>query len=100
MEKSDGPLRTAASFGHSTPDTSIALDHASPLTPGSRFATSILDRGVAEIINNYGSDPRASDSERELNAVICAPLRAGQRKVGVIALANTGASASYSAANL
>ncbi len=100
MEKADGPLRTAASFGHSTADTSIALDHASPLTPGSRFATSILDRGVAEIINNCGSDPRALDSERELNAVICAPLRAGQRTVGVIALANTGASASYSAANL
>ena len=57
-------------------------------------------RGIAEIVNDCASDPRALDSERNLKALICAPLRAGQRTVGVIALASTGAGASYSAANL
>ena len=35
-----------------------------------------------------------------LHSLICAPLRAGQSTVGVIALANSDPSASYSAANL
>ena len=60
----------------------------------------MLERGVAEIVNNCAGDERAVDAERELNALICAPLRAGQRTVGVIALANTVAGASYSAADL
>ena len=59
-----------------------------------------MERGIAEIINDCASDPRALESERTLNALICAPLRAGQRPVGIIALANTADGASYSAANL
>jgi sigma-B regulation protein RsbU (phosphoserine phosphatase) len=64
------------------------------------LAASILERGVAEIVNNCASDPRAVGPERTLGALICAPLRAGQRTVGVIALANATAGASYSAADL
>jgi serine phosphatase RsbU (regulator of sigma subunit) len=70
------------------------------LLPGSTLAASILERGIAEIINDCASDPRAEGAERNLGALICAPLRAGQRTVGLIALANTAAGASYSAANL
>ncbi|MEI9979007.1 MAG: GAF domain-containing SpoIIE family protein phosphatase [Edaphobacter sp.] len=97
MEKADGPLRSAASFG--TPSGDSDGNHG-PLVTDSRFATSILERGIAEIINGCASDPRAAGSERELEALICAPLRAGQRTVGVIALANAAAGASYSAADL
>lgn len=97
MEKTDGPLRSAASFG--TLSSDFAVD-SGPLQPGSRFAASILERGIAEIVNNCASDPRALDSERTLGALICAPLRAGQRTVGIIALANAAAGASYSAADL
>jgi serine phosphatase RsbU (regulator of sigma subunit) len=71
-----------------------------PLLPDSRLAASILERGIAEIVNDCASDPRAQDAELDLNALICAPLRAGQRTVGVIALAYTADGASYSAANL
>jgi serine phosphatase RsbU (regulator of sigma subunit) len=85
-EAVDGPLRNAASFG------------GSPLSPESQFAGSIRQRGVAEIVNDCATDPRASDEERGLGALICAPLRAGQRTVGIIALANAGAA--YSAADL
>ena len=97
MEKPDGPLRTAASFSTSASD---AEGQSGPLLPDSQFAASILERGIAEIVNDCGCDPRALDREHTLNALICAPLRAGQRTVGVIALANTAAGASYSAANL
>ena len=82
-----------------TPLTSSTIQPG-PLSPDSRFAASILEKGIAEIVNDCASDPRALDSERDLKALICAPLRAGQRTVGVIALASTGAGASYTAANL
>jgi hypothetical protein len=97
VEETDGTLRNTASFGGFSSDSDGDLG---PLLPESRFAASILERGVAEIVNNCSSDPRAIDSERSLNALICAPLRAGQRTVGVIALANTAAGATYSAADL
>jgi serine phosphatase RsbU (regulator of sigma subunit) len=97
MEKADGPLCCAASFGTSSSDS--AGDFG-PLAPDSSLAASILERGIAEIVNNCASDPRAVGSERSLGALICAPLRAGQRTVGVIALANAASGASYSAADL
>jgi hypothetical protein len=91
MEKPDDPLRSAASFGSASSDR---------LLLGSRFAQSILDRGIAEIVNDCAADSRAEDAERNLKALICAPLRAGQRTVGIIALASTAEGAFYSAANL
>lgn len=90
MEEAEGPLRSAASFGSSS----------GPLPPDSRFAASIRERGIAEIVNDCASDPRALDSERRLGALICAPLRAGQRTVGIIALANAAPGTSYSTADL
>jgi len=95
MENSAGPLSTAASFGPAG-----YANGSGPLAPDSRFAASILEKGTAEIINDCAADPRASESERTLHALICAPLRAGQRTVGIIALASTDRAASYSAANL
>jgi serine phosphatase RsbU (regulator of sigma subunit) len=101
MEKENSPLSSAASFAPPTTDSASELigPHG-PLLPSSRFAASILERGIAEIVNDCASDPRTLDSERALKALICAPLRAGQRTVGIIALASTAAEASYSAANL
>ena len=101
METEDGPLRSAAAFGNSSADSNLAeTTESGPLLADSRFAASILERGIAEIVNDCASDPRTLDAERNLSALICAPLRAGQRNVGVIALANTAEGATYSAANL
>ena len=97
MEEADGTLRNTACFGPSCGDF---VDGSGPLLPDSRFAASILDRGIAEIVNSCASDPRVGDSERTLKALICAPLRAGQRTVGIIALASDAPDASYSAADL
>jgi phosphoserine phosphatase RsbU/P len=95
MEKTGDALRTAATFGDSLLDSGHG-----PLTPASALAASILERGIAEIINDCACDQRALDHERKLGALICAPLRGGQRTVGVIALADTSEGASYSAADL
>jgi serine phosphatase RsbU (regulator of sigma subunit) len=89
-----GALQTSASFGPSTADS------FGPLAATSQFAGSILERGIAEIVNDCHADARALESERALNALICAPLRAGKRSVGVIALANANPGASYSTADL
>jgi hypothetical protein len=97
MEEADGTLRNTACFGPSCGDF---VDSSGPLLPDSRFAASILERGIAEIVNSCASDPRVGDSERTLKALICAPLRAGQRTVGIIALASDAPDASYSAADL
>jgi GAF domain-containing protein len=96
-EESDGLLRTAAFFGNSSDDSA---GYPGPLLPGSRLAASILQRGVAEIINSCASDPRILDPDCTLTALICAPLRAGQRTVGIIFLASTDPGASYSAGDL
>lgn len=79
LEKPGGPLQLVASFGADAPD----------LSPSSRFAASTVTRGTAEIVNDVGSDRRALDSGLSIRSLICAPLRAKQRTVGVIALASS-----------
>ena len=96
-EKVDSPLSAAASFGepsgNAPPDMTV-------LGPASRLAASILERGTAEIVNDCAADRRILDSAHSLKALICAPLRAGQRIVGVVMLGNSANKASYSAADL
>lgn len=91
--KERGLLECAAWFGEGGgfPDV---------LGPGSRFAASILERGIGEIVNDCGADPRANGVACALHALLCVPLRAGQRTVGVIALGSGAAGATYSTADL
>jgi serine phosphatase RsbU (regulator of sigma subunit) len=81
MEKPGGHLRLAASFGADAPE----------LSPSSHFAASMLERGIAEIVNDFASDPRSHGSEQMLRSLISAPLRAKQSTIGIVALANTDA---------
>ena len=93
----DTPLETVASFGSSEDETN---GKGSPLRSESLFFASSLERDLGEIVNDCAADPRVSANEHDLQALMCAPLRAGQRSVGVIALGSTMPGASYSAANL
>ena len=97
VETAESAFSSAASFG-------VSLNHRADdlkvLGHTSHLAESILERGVAEIINDCAADPRVLNSECSLKALICAPLRAGQRTVGVIMLANANDGATYSAADL
>lgn len=81
-EKPDDPLRYAAMFG-----APAALPDAE-----SAFTVSVLERGVAEIVNvgamvgdSMGGSGRPASN---LRSVIFAPLRAKQRTVGLVALTN------------
>lgn len=95
--KPDGVLRIEGSFA---PEPGSRDRFCGAIGPDSLFAASVLERGTAEIVNECASDPRARGDECRFRALICAPLRAGQHTTGLIALASTEPSASYSAANL
>jgi len=96
-DKTTGALRFEGSFAQASGNS----DHVcGALAPESLFAATVLERGVAEIVNNCAGDPRSRGNECQLSALIVAPLRAGKRTAGVIALASTEPAASYSAADL
>ena len=96
-DKLSGALRREGSFS-TGPENGEMVDGA--LSPDSLFAASVLERGVAEIVNGCATDTRARGDETKLHALMCAPLRAGQRTAGLIALASTEPGAAYSAADL
>jgi hypothetical protein len=97
LDRADEQLRVAAAFGEPAAAGNSA---EGPLKPGSLFASSMLERGLAEIVNDCALDARAVGEELELGSLIFAPLRAGQRTVGIIALADSASGTSYSAADL
>jgi serine phosphatase RsbU (regulator of sigma subunit) len=91
-EKGDAAMRYAAVFGEEA-----ALPEA-----GGRLATSILDRGVPEIVNvaeMFSAGPEAAAAAPAFRSVIFAPLRAKQRNLGLIVLANE-AGTPYTAGDL
>jgi Stage II sporulation protein E (SpoIIE)/GAF domain len=92
-----GALEASAAFCESN---NTAGEPAPFLEPESQFVASVLERGVAEIVNGCADDPRASGAESDLRALVLAPLRTGQTILGVIALANSASGEPYSAANL
>lgn len=95
VDKRDGSMRVTASFGSEPNGESLAAIGFS-----SHFAASILEKGIAEVVNDCSCDPRFAGTGHTLKALICAPLRAGQHTVGLVALSSSEPSASYSAANL
>ena len=96
IDKASGALSTVGSFG----DSIDADSKHAPLAPDSPLAASVLERGVGEIVNDCAADPRIRSTEAAFSAVLCSPLRTGQRTAGLIALASTQPGAGYSAANL
>lgn len=96
-KNADEPLQVTAVFGdeaHGAGLADISLD------PDSPFIKSVLERSVAEIVNDCASDPRTVHLGKGSQSLILAPLRTGQNTVGVIALATVNDRAAYSAANL
>jgi hypothetical protein len=95
MDKATGSLTSAASFGIAE-ENLRGGDH--PLGAGSSLVRTVLERGVAEIVNRGAADPDGSAGVP--HALICAPLRAGERTAGVIALANSAVDGAYTSADL
>jgi serine phosphatase RsbU (regulator of sigma subunit) len=94
-DKASDPLHYAARFGE---------DAALP-EPESAYVDSIVERGVAEIVNvgamvsDCSGNPRTGGGASRFRSLIFAPLRAKQRTLGLIVLTND-AGDPYAAADL
>ena len=97
LERADGPLSTAASFGIQSVNSSAEIALLGATSP---LAAAILSRDTGEIINDCNGDPRVDHSAGIIKALMSAPLRAGQRTVGLITLGSSEDEASYSAGDL
>jgi sigma-B regulation protein RsbU (phosphoserine phosphatase) len=87
-----GALATVAGFGDELP--SLTGFHA-----GVGIVGAIAASGNGEIVNDVDADPRRITQGTALKALIAAPLKVGERVLGVLALAST-MPMSYTAAEL
>ncbi|HWF83384.1 MAG TPA: GAF domain-containing SpoIIE family protein phosphatase [Vicinamibacterales bacterium] len=92
LNEQTGELTTLAGFGDSLP-------HLTGFTRGYGVIGSIVASGIAEIVNDVDSDPRRLRDGTGIRALLCAPLKVGERVIGVIAL-GSAAPAAYTAAEL
>jgi len=65
---------------------------------GEGIPGAVAASGAGEIVNDVEADPRRTEGS-SIRTLICAPLKTGERVIGLIALGNTE-SATYSAADL
>jgi len=66
---------------------------------GQGIIGAIVETGIGEIVNDVDRDPRRVTEQTSLQALICAPLKVGERVIGLIALGSTLPTA-YTAAEL
>jgi serine phosphatase RsbU (regulator of sigma subunit) len=92
LDEQTGALSTVAGFGD-------ALPHLTGVERGKGVIGSIAASGIAEIVNDVASDPRRMRDGTGVHSLMCAPMKVGERIIGVIALGNAGAAA-YTAAEL
>jgi serine phosphatase RsbU (regulator of sigma subunit) len=90
-ESSDG-LTSVASFGEE-------MTRVSQFRRGTGIIGAVADAGVAEIVNDLEDDARRAVRDTTLRALIAAPLKVGERVIGVVALGST-LPMSYTAAEL
>lgn len=57
---------------------------------GEGIVGGIVATGVAELVEDPADDPRATDVERNAGTIVAAPLRAGDRTIGVVGATGTG----------
>jgi hypothetical protein len=92
LDEASGALSNIAAFG-------AVLPSLSGFRRGHGILGAVAESGIAEIVNDVDADPRRAVVQTALKSLLCAPLRVGERVLGVIALASTDPSA-YTAAEL
>ena len=92
LDEDTDALETIAGFGGSLP-------RLTGFTRGIGIIGAIAASGVAEIVNDADADPRRITDGTGVHALLCAPMKVGERVIGVIALGNT-TRATYTAAEL
>jgi hypothetical protein len=92
LANGNGSLEPVSGFGNDS-DSSSRPD----LLP---LVTSVLEKGLAEIVNDCASNPRVVAANSACEAILCAPLRSGEKLRGAIVLGSETPGASYAAADL
>ena len=92
LDEQTGALSILAGFGD-------ALPHLTGFERGKGVVGSIAASGIAEIVNDVGSDPRRTRDGTGVHSLMCAPMKVGERVIGVIAL-GSAKPAAYTAAEL
>lgn len=92
LDEATGALTIIGGFGDELP----VLDG---FRKGHGIVGAVAESGNAEIVNDVDSDPRRVTEHTGVKALICAPLKVGERVIGVIALGSTLPMA-YTAAEL
>ncbi len=82
LDEASGSLNAAAAFGDELPGLS-------GFTRGHGIAGTVAATGVGEIVNDVMGDPRRVNTVVDVRSLVCAPLKVGEKVIGVIVLAST-----------
>ncbi len=82
MDETSGALELIAAFGGELP-------HLSGLARGRGIVGAVAASGIGEIVNDVVADPRRVNSVLAVRALVCAPLKVGERVLGIIVLGST-----------
>ncbi len=82
LDEETGALTSAAAFGDELPGLS-------GLKRGTGIAGTVAATGVGEIVNDVMGDPRRINAVIDVRSLVCAPLKVGEKVIGVLMLAST-----------
>ncbi len=82
LDEATDALVSAAAFGDELPGLSGFMR-------GKGIAGTVAQTGVGEIVNDVFNDPRRINVVIDVRSLVCAPLKVGEKVIGVIVLAST-----------
>lgn len=82
LDDESGALNAVAAFGDELPGLSGFMR-------GKGIAGTVAATGVGEIVNDVLGDPRRINAVIDVRSLVCAPLKVGEKVIGVIILAST-----------
>jgi len=82
LDDETGALTSAAAFGDELPGLS-------GFERGTGIAGTVAATGVGEIVNDVMGDPRRVNAVIDVRSLVCAPLKVGEKVIGVMMLAST-----------
>ena len=92
LDEATGALTPVTGFGEEMP-------HLAGFRIGHGIVGKVTESGVGEIVNDVKSDARRMVEQTTIRALICAPLKVGEKVIGALALGSTMPMA-YTAAEL
>jgi serine phosphatase RsbU (regulator of sigma subunit) len=82
LDDASGELTAIAGFGDSMPSFSN-------FRRGVGILGAVAETGIAEVVDDVQNDSRRAVHQTAIQSLLCAPLRVGERVLGVIALGST-----------